>query len=137
MRLRSSLGTGIAAASLFAVVLTVPAPASAADHSPASPGHGAADVGPADLSDCNGTGFSCLWKDYNYTSWDSSVQYFGPKQPGTCARVNLAYSFSLWNRSGITQRFWSGSNCTGQNYLVSSGNKIAASPFSIGSVGGI
>ncbi|MFE1801257.1 hypothetical protein ACFW9L_34575 [Streptomyces sp. NPDC059517] len=137
MKPRSSLLAGTAAAILFSVALTAPVPANAAGHSPASPQHATADVGPTDLSQCNGTGFSCLWKDYNYTSWDGSVQYFGPKQPGTCARVGLAYSFSLWNRSGITQRFWSGSNCTGQNYLVSSGNKIAASPFSIGSVGGI
>ncbi|MBQ0854671.1 hypothetical protein J8N05_41655 [Streptomyces sp. BH-SS-21] len=134
MKLRSALFTGIAAVSLFSAALTTSIPAAAADHSLAAP---EANVGPTDLSQCNGTGFSCLWKDYNYTSWDGSVQYFGPKQPGTCARVNLAYSFSLWNRSGITQRFWSGSDCTGQNYLVASGGKIPASPFSIGSVGGI
>jgi hypothetical protein len=131
----SSTRTGAIAALLGAVlaVSLTPATADAASASAALP---------ASLSQCNGTGFSCAWMYGNFESLNNSIQFFPPVQPGSCRNVGLpanSGALSFWNRTSITQRLWSGRNCTGPlgNYLVAPNRQIALSPFIIYSVGGV
>jgi len=69
----------------------------------------------------------CLYND------GTMVWQGWPVYPGNCQHISSAYNY-VYNRSGITQRAWSGSSCTGGSQLVGS-NAGAYVPWSA-SLGG-
>lgn len=63
----------------------------------------------------------------------SLIAKFPPEWSGSCHTLWHSYD-RLWNRSNEIQRAWSGTNCTGRNQLVGTGDRPAINYF--WSVGG-
>ncbi|MEV8374662.1 hypothetical protein AB0P21_18115 [Kribbella sp. NPDC056861] len=57
-----------------------------------------------------------------------------PINPGACQRLGQAVDY-VDNESNAAQRFWSGTNCTGRNVVISSGGQGPVNLF--WSVGGL
>ncbi|WP_084467890.1 peptidase inhibitor family I36 protein [Promicromonospora sukumoe] len=87
--------------------------------------------GVADWNDCT-PGKICVW---TLTNANGSRAELGAVSPGSCAPLASARK-SVWNRTSVTQRLWTNSNCTGISRVVEPGILIGNTFVSHNSVGG-
>lgn len=87
--------------------------------------------GVADWNDCT-PGRICVW---TLTNANGSRAELGAVSPGSCAPLASARK-SVWNRTSVTQRLWTNSNCTGISRVVEPGILIGNTFVSHNSVGG-
>ncbi|MFI2488735.1 peptidase inhibitor family I36 protein [Promicromonospora kroppenstedtii] len=107
------------------------ASAGAAQTAPAVNATAATPRGAADWNDCT-PGRICVW---TLTNANGSRAELGAVSPGSCAPLASARK-SVWNRTSVTQRLWTNSNCTGISRVVEPGILIGNTFVSHNSVGG-
>lgn len=86
----------------------------------------------ADMSQCS-SGYVCKWDEPDFNG-NIEVQNRAGRACDTGdnpPNFDVPFAFSVWNRSETAVRFWSNEDCTGESFVLQSGESSSNVPIPV------